>query len=95
MFMLIYKKSTGIVVSFRNDEPTSQPVTAETWFSIYLKDNSISASDALDLAYVEIEKIELAFDKNKYMWNESTQQLDLNPAYVAPTPVPETTETTT
>ena len=94
MFMLIYKKSTSIVVSIRCDEPSSQPLPADTWFNIYLKDNKISASDALDFAYVEIERIELAFDVNKYMWNESTQQVDLNPAYVAPIPAPETKEPT-
>ena len=93
--MLFYKKSTGIIVNFRCDESTPQPVTADTWFSIYLKENQISDSEASDLAYVEIEKIELALDKNKYIWNESTRQLDLNPAYVAPAPAFETTEATT
>jgi hypothetical protein len=94
MFMLFYRKSTGVVFNVRCDESTLQPVPASTWFSIYLKENGVSDLDAADLAYVEIEKPEWGFATNKYIWNESTKQVDLNPAYVAPTPIVPPTETT-
>ena len=86
MFMLIYKKSTKHVVSYRIDTSTPAPQSAAYWFSIFIKDNKISAQDAQDLVYVETEMMELAFDTDKYLWNETTQQIEQDPNYVLQPP---------
>lgn len=86
MFMVIYKKSTNHIVSFRSDNSTPEPESAQYWFSMYLKDNKISAADAENLAFAETEVVDFIPSENKYKWNESTQKIELDPSYVEPTP---------
>lgn len=86
MFMIVYKKSTKHIASYRCDVSTPAPQSAAYWFSVYLKDNKISAQDAENLTYVETEFVELAFDTDKYLWNETTQQIEEDPSYVPPPP---------
>lgn len=86
MFMLIYKKSTKHVVYYRIDTSTPAPQPAAYWFSMYLKDNKVSAQDAEDLTYVETEMMDLEFGIAKYLWNETTQQVEEDPSYVPPPP---------
>ena len=87
MFMLIYNKSTKHIVSSRNDMSTPAPQTADYWFSVYIKDNKIAAEDAQDLTFVETEHVDMMFNVNQYTWNESTQQIEADPSYVAPAPI--------
>jgi hypothetical protein len=98
MFLLIYKKSTKHVVATRTDLSTPAPKPASYWFFTYIKDNKISDQDAQDLTYVETEVLDLAFDANKYFWNETTQQVEEDPNFVPPlppTPPPEPIQPTT
>jgi hypothetical protein len=85
MFILIYKKSTKHIVQVRNDVSTN-PSDAQTWLNIYAKDNNLTADQTTDLTYAEIAPIEFGLIHGKHMWNESTQQVDEDPNYVAPTP---------
>ena len=86
MFIIIYKKSTKHIVQVRSDGSTV-PTPAATWLNIYAKDNKLTADEATDLTYVEIAPIEFGLIHGKHLWNESTQQVDEDPNYVAPTPV--------
>jgi hypothetical protein len=75
-------------VSFRSDVSVPEPESAQYWFSMYLKDNKISAADAENLAFVETEYTQFVLNENQYKWNESTLQIEEDPSYVAPTPEP-------
>ena len=87
MFIFIYKKSTKQVVTYRNDSSTGvASLSAEYFFNLYLKDSGATAEQAADLTYVETAHVELAFAPDKYLWNESTQQVEEDSSYVAPTP---------
>jgi hypothetical protein len=86
MFIIIYKKSTKHIVQVRSDASTN-PVPAETWLNIYIKDHKLTADQGADLTYVETSPIEFSFVIGKHMWNESTQQVDEDPNYVPPTPI--------
>ena len=90
MFIIIYKKSTKHVVHVRSDNSTTQAL-AENLFNIYLEDSKANTDQVADLAYIETTPVQLVFDAEKYLWNESTQQVDLNPDYVTPTSQQETT----
>lgn len=86
MFIVIYKKSTKHVVSYRSDDSTGvASLLAEYFFNQYLKDNNATAEQAADLTYVETAYVELAFAPEKYLWNESTQQVEVDSSYVPST----------
>ena len=87
MFMIVYKKSTKHIVSYRSDASTA-PQSAAYWFSVFIKDNGLTSQEANDLAFVETAPVTLAFDTDKYLWNESTQQAEEDPSYVPPPPAP-------
>lgn len=86
MFMVIYKKSTKHIVSHRSDTSTPAPQSAAYWFSVFVKDQGLTSQEADELAFIETAFIDVAFDTDKYLWNETTQQVDLDPNYVPPPP---------
>ena len=87
MYMIIYKKSTKKIACTRTDNSTPAPQTPQFWLSVYIKDNKLSAAEAEDLTFVETEPVEGGFELDQYKWNESTRQIEVDPNYVAPTPV--------
>jgi|Laugrespbdmm15sn_2_1035079.scaffolds.fasta_scaffold01354_4 hypothetical protein len=87
MYIIIYKKSTGKIVFTRTDTSAPTPQSPQFWLSVYIKDNKLSAAEAEDLTFVETEPVEGGFELDQYKWNESTQQLEVDPNYVAPTPI--------
>ena len=88
MNLVIYKKSTKHIVQVRHDSSTV-PNSAANWFNVYIKDIRATAEQAADLTYVEIRSpIEISLLIGKHLWNETTQQVDEDPAYVEP-PAPQ------
>lgn len=86
MFMIIYKKSTKHIVSYRVDTSTPAPQSAAYWFSVFVKDQELTPQEADELAFVETTPVTLAFDADKYLWNETTQQVEEDLSYVPPPP---------
>ena len=86
MFIIIYKKSTKHIMSYRHDSSTGLVNTAEYYFNLYLKDNNLTPDQALDLTYIETAPIVLSLQIGKHLWNELTQQVEEDSSYVAPTP---------
>ena len=86
MFAIFYKKSTKHIVGCRTDQTTPSPQSAEYWFDVYLKDNKLFIEDFADLTFVETAYQNFGLETGKYMWNESTKQIEEDPNYVAPTP---------
>jgi len=86
MFAIFYKKSTKHIVGFRHDQSTPAPQSAEFWFNIFLKDNREVISDSSDIAFIETAHKDFCLELGKQMWNETTEQVEVDPSYVAPTP---------
>jgi hypothetical protein len=86
MFMIIFDTATKYVLGHRADSSTPVSRTAAEMFALFLKDNNVSAQNVQNFGFAEIAPIELVFDENKYKWNETTQQVELDPSYIPPTP---------
>lgn len=93
MFIVIYKKSTKHIMQVRTDGSTV-PTPAVTWLNIYVTDSNLTAEQAEDHVYVETSSAVPSLIVGKHLWNESTQQVDEDPNYVAPTPITPPQETT-
>lgn len=86
MFIIIYKKSTKHIAQVRT-EGSTVPTPAGTWLNIHIRDTGLTAEQAADFTCVETSSAVPNLIIGKYMWNESTQQVDEDPTYVAPTPI--------
>jgi len=98
MFMIVYKKSTKHIVSYRVDTSTPAPQSAAYLFSVFVNDQELTPQEADELAFVETTPVKLTFNTDKYVWNETTQQIEEDPNFVPPPPPPprpELTQTTT
>jgi len=89
MFVIIYKKSTKHIMTFRHDTSSDSTLrTPQYWLDVYIKDSRSSTDEASDLTYVELAPMEIILQVGKHVWNESTQQVEEDPSYIQPTPTP-------
>ncbi len=96
MFIIVYHKTTKKLVHFRHDMCAPQDRTAQYWYNIFLTDNELS-DENYSFAEVPVTKALDAIIIGNHVYNEATQQVEVDPDWVAPapTPAPEPTKPTT
>jgi len=81
MFMCVYQKSDNIVVEVRNDTSVPQTTTASQYFNNYIVDNNV---DATLYNYAEMPYQNIKFSIGKYLYNQNTNSIVINPDWVEP-----------
>lgn len=80
MFVIFYNKQNLRLLGYRQDLSTNQ-MTAEEIFAQFCIDANVNEATT---NYAELPFQNLQFDKNKYLYNKITNEIDLNPDYVEP-----------
>lgn len=86
MFIIIYDKTTKKLVHFRHDMSVPQVHTAQYYFNMFLEDNEVG-DENYAFAEVPFTKALNNIEIGNHVFNESTQQVEVDPSYVRPTPV--------
>lgn len=83
MFVVMYHKTTKKIAQYRHDFSKVSPHTAQEYFDLFLLDNEFG-DENYTFAELPITKSLNIITIGNHIYNESTQQIEADPNYVAP-----------
>ena len=88
IFAIVYEKTSKKIVVARVETYTTETnaISAQGHLLQYCDVNNLNTDDfsAVELPYTRGQEFQLG----KHIYNESTGQIEVDPSYVAPTPIP-------